>query len=143
MSIVGSATQAGLTVSSEKRAALARAIAELEPFSDDPRIEALTAKMNAIANPTEWSEQDGQVNSPRSSTPVTKADRLADRLVQVKKAEAQAIASGELQSHDLEARVKQADATRAAQAAYLREVSPGAAAAVEREREFERLRIAR
>jgi len=108
MSVVGNATRRGMNVSAAARAAIARAIDELQPHvGEDPRLEALASKLAAIRSP----EDD-----------FAKNDRLADQLVDVAKAEHEA----DVSSSDLCSREAIRKATVDAQARYLREVSPAA-----------------
>lgn len=109
-------------VSAGAKAVIARAVEELRPFSGEPRVAALQNKLEQIARP------------------VSKADRLADTLTKVDVAKMEVQAAGGLGPDDLVGREKMAKATRDAQAAYLREMSPGAAAALDREREFDEIR---
>jgi hypothetical protein len=113
---VGQATIDGQRVSAGAEAAIRRCVAELQPFADDARVEALVTKLQAIADPTHFVE-------------VEKRDRLADELVKISKA-TMAVA-GELTAAD---RVMNANATRDAQMRYLRSVSPAAAEATDRGR---------
>ena len=65
---------------------------------------------------------------------------MADTLTKVDVAKMEAQSAGALGPDDLVGREKMTKATRDAQAAYLREVSPGAAAVLDREREYDRIR---
>lgn len=105
-------------VSAAAKAAIRQAVELLNPYDGDPRISALISKLTQIGNP------------------VSKADKIAGELLKVAKA------ADELGPLGLEDRAGVAKATREAQLRYLREVSPAAAASLdrEREREYDRVR---
>jgi hypothetical protein len=116
---MGRATRDGVDVSTGAQRALKNALAALEPYADEPRIAALVDKVRAIGAPEDFS---GHRNA------------LADQLMKVQKAVDEGPPLG------LEDRTSVAKATHRAQMNYLRQVSPGAAAALDREREFDRTR---
>jgi hypothetical protein len=108
------------------RSAVEQAMRSIEPHLDsDPRLAALHDRLNATRNPS----PDVSADADAARNPVGVEKRAAE-LVRVQKAMWDAAAAGELTAED---RMRDSRAVYKAQLEYLAEVSPSAAAAVQRE----------
>jgi hypothetical protein len=104
----------------------------IEPHLDsDPRLAALHDRLNAARNPLDVSADADAARNPVG------VEKRAAQLVRIEKAMMEAAAAGELTAED---RMHDSRAVYKAQLAYLAEVSPSAAAAIQRESVYEGVR---
>jgi ABC-type Na+ efflux pump permease subunit len=107
------------------RSAVEQAMDLIKPHLDsDPRLAALHDRLNATRNPL-----DVSADADAARDPVGVKKRAA-QLVRIQKAQDDAAAAGELTAED---RMRDSRAVRKAQLEYLAQVSPSAAAVIQRE----------